>query len=113
MVGTIADHLQHGLCHLGDILIILDQQNGAPASHVALTAWRHEVSCHGCRTGQIERHRGPFADLALDRRHAARLLSEAIDLAETKAGTFADILGGDEWFEHPLTMVCAMPDSGT
>src|SRR3546814_19930692 len=43
-----------------------------------------------------------LAQLALDIDRPARLLGEAIDHRKTEAGAFADILGGEEGFEHLL-----------
>src|SRR3546814_21056497 len=43
-----------------------------------------------------------LAQLALDIDRPARLLGEALDHRKTEAGAFADILGGEDGFEHLL-----------
>ena len=87
--------------------IILDQQD-ARAGHMrfALGALDRRVQPHRRRGGfgarQIDRHRGPLAELAFDADFAARLVREAEDLAQSQPGALADRLGGEERLERPL-----------
>src|SRR5436305_1025515 len=50
---------------------------------------------------QVNLDSGSFADLAVDLYVAARLLDEAIDLAEAEARTFAYVLGGEKRVKSP------------
>ena len=51
---------------------------------------------------QIDRHRGAFANAAVDPDLAARLVREAENLAEAETGALADRLGGEERLERAL-----------
>src|SRR3984885_339291 len=61
---------------------------------------------------QVDFHRGSLSDLAVDADMAARLLHEAIDLAETKAGAMANLLSRKERLEHAAHCVFSHPAAG-
>ncbi len=84
-----------------DLVIVLNQQDrlaGAGSRH------RHLGRIGGTRrpavvAREIELDRRPVPRLAIEGDVAARLLDEAIDLAEAETGAAADILGGEERLE--------------
>src|SRR6185437_5054168 len=91
--------------HLDDVAhirLILDDEDGL-ARAVVEPAERFDRSRlrRGRRFGprQIERDARAGPRRALDRRGAARLPDEAVDLREAEPGSLADILGGEERLE--------------
>jgi hypothetical protein len=61
---------------------------------------------------QEEPHARPLAGPGADLHMPARLLDEAVDLAQAEAGALADLLGGEERLEHALHRLLVHADAG-
>src|SRR6267142_4118820 len=98
VVPETAD-LRHDI--FADQRVVLDNQDGFVAVYAPGDA---SFGGRGVRdTGgqrQVKLHGGAVARFAVDLDLFVRLLDEAVDHAETKPRSLADVLGGEERFKH-------------
>ena len=93
---------QHGAGQLGDVGIILHQQDlQRPVPRLRPGGRRGIllVVRTVLRQGQVETHRRALARRAVDGRRSAALAGEAIDLRQAQPRPLADLLGGEEGLE--------------
>ena len=102
-VAEAADLRQHIFAHQR---VVLDHQHRFVAA-LHRRGWQHlgRAVIHSGGARQIELHAGAVALLAVDLDVPVGLLDEAVDHAETKAGSLADFLGGEERIEHPFQVL--------
>src|SRR5690606_22359208 len=62
-------------------------------------------------TGKIDAEGGAHAQLALDPDISTALLDDAVDRAQSQAGSLPLLLGGKEGFEHTVLKLPAHPDA--
>src|SRR5690348_7385070 len=84
------------------VLVILHHENGLSAAAVRRMVRRCLLGGSSLvrqKPRQIEPHRRAMALLAVEPHMSARLLDEAVHLAEAKAGALSNVLRGVEWLE--------------
>jgi hypothetical protein len=103
LYNLVAERLQvdgRDLAHL--LLVVDDEHRPTPDRGFADVSCRLRLLRFGGaeRPRDIDIHLGPCSRLASDPDGTARLAGETVHLAETKAGTFANLLRGEERLER-------------